>query len=156
MKLLRLVRMRLRPYLKRQWMNPSYYFLSLRKKRTRISGAITMILEARPAEGWFGQPKYSTFSKLILRRIGLASSIIFYSLTDQITSLIRSIPAGLSSTVACLSQLYAITMYPITQGSVFKRTYQEASFQGSTAFVTAFLGAAFFFLSGILPRRCTA
>ena len=26
MKLQRLVRMRLRPYLKRQWMNPSYYF----------------------------------------------------------------------------------------------------------------------------------
>ena len=128
MKLLRLVRMRLRPSLKRQWMNPSYYFFYLsRKKRTRISSAITMIQEARPAEGWFGPPKHSTFSKLILRRMGLASSIIFYCLADQITSLIRSIPAGLSSTVASLSQLYAITMYPITQGSVLKRTYQEAS-----------------------------
>ena len=42
MKLQRLVRMRLKPYLKRQWMNPSYIFVSLRKKRTRTSSAITM------------------------------------------------------------------------------------------------------------------
>ena len=38
MKLQGPVRMHLRPYLKRQWMNPSYYiFVSLRKKRTRTS-----------------------------------------------------------------------------------------------------------------------
>ena len=33
MKLLRLVRIRLRPYLKRQWMNPSYYFFCLSERR---------------------------------------------------------------------------------------------------------------------------
>ena len=90
-KLLRLVRMRFCPYLKRQWMNP-HYLMSLRRKRTRTSSATTM--------------------------------------------------------------------YPKTHGSVFKRTYQAASglhnFQGPTAFVAAFLDAAFFFLSAILPRRCRA
>ena len=44
MKLQRLVRMCLRPYLKRQWMNPSYYFCvsSKEQKRTRTSSTITM------------------------------------------------------------------------------------------------------------------
>ena len=91
MKLLRLVRMRYCPYLKRQRMNP-HYLVSLRKKRTRASSTITM--------------------------------------------------------------------YPKTRGSGFKRTYQAASqlhnFQGPTAFVAAFRGAAFFFLSTILLRRCRA
>ena len=48
----------------------------------------------------------------------------------------------------------AITMYPKTQGSVFKRTYQVASrlhnFQGPTAFVAAFRGAA----SSFYPPYC--
>ena len=42
MKLLRLVRMHLRPYLKRQWMNPYYFCVSWKEEKTRTSSAITM------------------------------------------------------------------------------------------------------------------
>ena len=39
MKLQRLVRMRLRPYLKRQWMNPSYYLcVSSKEENTNFEG----------------------------------------------------------------------------------------------------------------------
>ena len=57
-----------------------------------------------PEEGWFGQPKYSTFlKKVILRCIGLCfhyHHLYLLSRLDQ--PLIQRIPAGLSSTVACL------------------------------------------------------
>ena len=36
MKLLRLVRMRLRPYLKRQWMNPYYFCVSSKEENTKF------------------------------------------------------------------------------------------------------------------------
>ena len=47
----------------------------------------------------------NTIRHRIVCRIGLASSIIFNCLAAQITSLIRHIPARLSSKVACLPQL---------------------------------------------------
>ena len=61
-----------------------------------------------PEEGWFGQPKYSTFlKKVILRCIGLCfhyHHLYLLSRLDQ--PLIQRIPAGLSSTVACLDIIY--------------------------------------------------
>ena len=36
MKLLRLVRMRFRPYLKRQWMNPHYFCVSSKEENTNF------------------------------------------------------------------------------------------------------------------------
>ena len=42
MKLLRLVRMRFRPYLERQWMNPSYYFCVPSKEEYTNFEPITM------------------------------------------------------------------------------------------------------------------
>ena len=52
-------------------------------------------------------------------------------------------------------------MYPITQGSVFKRTQQVASrlhnlSKVQSPFVAASRFAGFFFLSAIFPRTCRA
>ena len=55
-----------------------------------------------PEEGWFGQPKYSTFlKKVILRCIGLCFNYHHLYLLSRLDQpLIQRIPAGLSSTVA--------------------------------------------------------
>ena len=52
---------------------------SFEEVRSKLSSACIKSFVSRTntsEEGWFGQPKYSTFSKFILCRIGLASSII--------------------------------------------------------------------------------
>ena len=74
-----------------------------------ISAGQTSLLQVKKAEeGWFGQPKYSTFlKKVILRCIGLCfhyHHLYLLSRLDQ--PLIQRIPAGLSSTVACLDITY--------------------------------------------------
>ena len=63
-----------------------------------------------PEEGWFVQPKYSTFlKKVILRCIGLCGNYHHLYLLSRLDQpLIQRIPAGLSSAVACLD----ITHFP--------------------------------------------